>query len=83
MRIPRAKSLVSAGQVSHIESVLPEKAERIVGSLSHAAVNPYLAIARELSQSLPQFVQRQVHRSFDATALMFCRLPDINNQGIC
>ena len=83
MRIPRAKSLVSAGQVSHFESMLPEKSERIVGPLSHATVNPYLPLAREFSQSLPQLVQRQVHCSFDATALMLCKLTDIKNQGIC
>ena len=63
--------------------MLLEKPERIVGSLSHAAVNPYLAFAREFSQSIPQLVQRQVHRSFDATALMLCRLTDIDNQGLC
>src|ERR1019366_9980647 len=68
---------------SHFESMLPEKPERIVGSLSHATMNPYLALVREFSQSIPQLVQRQVHRSFDATALMLCRLTDINNQGIC
>src|SRR5450759_2341132 len=82
VRIPCSKSLVSAGQVSDIESMLLEKPERIVGSLSHAAVNPYLAFAREFSQSIPQLVQRQVHRSFDATALMFWRVTDIKNQGI-
>ena len=63
--------------------MLPEKSECIVGSLSHATVKPYLALAREVSQSITQLVQRQVDRSFYATALMLCRLADINNQGIC
>ena len=83
VRIPRAKSLVSAGQVSHLETMLLKKSERIVGPLSHTTVNPYLALVRELSQSISQLVQRQVHRAIDATALMLRRLTDINDQGIC
>ena len=62
--------------------MLLEKPKRIVGSLSHAAVNPYLAPAREFSQSIPQLVQRQVHSAFDATALMFWMVTDIQNKGI-
>src|SRR5512134_2561315 len=81
-RIPRAKRLVSARQVSHLESMLPEKPERIIGPLSHAAMNPYLPLAREFTQAIPQLVERQVHRSLDKTASLFGRLADIDDQGI-
>jgi hypothetical protein len=60
--------------------LLAKQPARIVGPLSHSAVDPDFAVARQFFQPIPQLPKRDVDRSFERPSLKLSVLPDIEKQ---
>ena len=62
--------------------MLAEEPACIVGSLPNPAVDPNLAVARQLIHPPSQLPQRDVHRAIETAGLELSGLPDIQEERI-